>query len=140
MQQRLDEALEVLAPYLDLTDPDALLLDQAGWVRQKRGDLDLARGHYVAALEGDLPAWRLRQIHTRLAQVYEQMGRQVEAAAEHDAAVASESANAGTYYERGLFRLRNGERNGGLSDLRQATRLDPSWPAPRAALESLETD
>jgi len=122
MQQRLDDALEVLAPYVDAERPDALVLDQAGWVRHKRGEFDLASRHYVAALAGELPASRLRQIHTRLAMVYEQMGRREEAAAEHDAAV------------------RNGERDGGLGDLKQATRLDPSWPAPREALESLGAD
>ena len=49
-------------------------------------------------------------------------------------------ANAGTYYERGRFRLRRGETEGAIADLRAAARLDPAWPAPRQALTNLGVD
>jgi Tfp pilus assembly protein PilF len=71
---------------------------------------------------------------------HERLGQIDEAAAQHDAAVASGHANAGTFYERGMFRLRRNDLAGGAQDLRQAVRLDPAWPAPRQALQFLGAD
>jgi tetratricopeptide (TPR) repeat protein len=140
MQQRLDESLEVLAPHVRGPDPDPLVLDQAGWVHQKRGDFAEARERYLAALARDLPPGRARQTRTRLAMVYERLGQFVEANAQHDAAITSGHANAGTFYERGMFRLRRHDARGAERDLREAARLDPGWAAPRAALQSLGVD
>jgi tetratricopeptide (TPR) repeat protein len=137
LQQRLDDSLEVLAPQLDRPDPHPLVLDQAGWVRQKRGDFAQARDHYLAALDGDLEPRRARQTRTRLAMVHEHLGELDAAASQHDAAVASGYASAGTFYERGMFRLRRNDLRGAVQDLREAARLDPRWPAPRQALRSL---
>jgi tetratricopeptide (TPR) repeat protein len=138
MQQRLDESLQVLAPHVSGPAADPLALDQAGWVLQKRGDFAEARERYVAALAGGLSAGREKQTRTRLAMVHEQLGQIDEAAAQHDAAVESEHADAGTFYERAMFRLRRQNVDGAREDLRRAARLDPTWPAPRNALRSLE--
>jgi len=135
MQQRLDESLEVLAPFLG-ADPDPGALDQAGWVLHKRGDYEQAQQRYQAALESGLPPGREHQTRTRLGIVLERLGRFDEASAQHDAAVASGQANAGTHYERGTFLLRRGETLRAVEDLRQAVRLDPGWAAPRMALEA----
>jgi tetratricopeptide (TPR) repeat protein len=140
MQQRVDESLEVLAPHVRGPDPDPLVLDQAGWVHQKRGDFAEARERYLAALAGDLAPGRARQTRTRLAIVHERLGELAEAEAQHDAAIASGHANAGTFYERGMFRLRRRDFRGAERDLREAARLDPGWAAPRAALRSLAGD
>jgi tetratricopeptide (TPR) repeat protein len=136
MQERLDESLEVLAPWLAEEDAHAWVLDQAGWVHQKRGDLVEARDLYVRALDRGLAGGRACQARTRLAMVHERLGEFAEAARQHDAAIASGHANAGTFYERGRFRLRRGDRDGAVADLRRAARLDPAWPAPRRALRS----
>jgi Tfp pilus assembly protein PilF len=69
--------------------------------------------------------------------VHERLGEFDEAAAQHEAAITSGHANAGTYYERGMFRLRRNDPGGAAEDFRAATRLDPAWPAPRQALRSL---
>lgn len=140
MQERLDDSLEILAPHVRGPDPDPLILDQAGWVHQKRGEFAQARDLYLAALARELPPERARQTRTRLAMAHERLGQIDEAAAQHDAAVASGHANAGTFYERGMFRLRRNDLAGGVEDLRQAARLDPVWPAPRQALQSLGAD
>jgi hypothetical protein len=136
-QDRLDESLAVLAPSLG-PDADATVHDQAGWVRQKKGDYARAGEHYRTALDRGLPPLRARQTRTRLAQVEERLGRIEEAAAQHDAAVASGLANAGTFFERGMFRLRRGNRAAAIGDLRRAVELDPAWPAPRAALARID--
>ena len=137
MEQRLDEALEILAPHVRGPEPDPLILDEAGWVHQKRGDFAQARDRYLAAMTRKLPPERARQTRTRLAMVYEKLGQFDEAAAQHDAAVRSGHANAGTFFERGMFRLRRNDLRGGVQDLREAARLDPGWPAPRQALRTL---
>jgi hypothetical protein len=69
--------------------------------------------------------------------VLEQDGDRAGAALQHDAAVAGEGADAGTYYERALFRQRQGDREGAITDLRSAIERDPSWSAPREALRAL---
>jgi hypothetical protein len=69
--------------------------------------------------------------------VLERLGELDEAAAQHDAAAASHDANAGTYHERAMFRLRRGDAEGAVGDLREAIRLDPVWPEPRKALQAL---
>ncbi len=137
MQQRLDASLGVLAPWLASATADPLVLDQAGWVLQKQGRYAESREHYVEALGGGLPPARERQTRTRLGQVLEQLGQLDDAAAQHEAAVSSAYANAGAYYERAMFRLRRNDRAGAVQDLREAVRLDGTWPAPRAALRSL---
>jgi tetratricopeptide (TPR) repeat protein len=134
---RLDEALEVLDGELAGTEPEARVLDQAGWILQKRGDLAAARERYAQALGAGLLPAQARQTRTRLGGLLEQMGELEAAAAEHDAAIASGHANAGTYFERGMFRLRRGLRESAIADLTEAARLDPTWPAPREALRTL---
>jgi tetratricopeptide (TPR) repeat protein len=136
-QGRLDESLAVLTPVLSGPQPYGLALDQAGWVHHKRGDLGEATARYRAALAAELPAARAVQTRTRLAMVLEKQGRLEESGEQHDLAVASAEATAGTLYERGLFRLRRGDLTGAARDLRAASELDPRWPAPRQALERL---
>jgi len=140
MQQRLDESLAVLAPWLASSAADPLVLDQAGWVLQKQGNYPESRDRYVEALGGGLPPGRERQTRTRLGQVLEKLGEFDDAAAQHDAAVSSEHSNAGSHYERAMFRLRRNDRAGAVEDLREAVRLDGTWPAPRAVLRSLGED
>jgi tetratricopeptide (TPR) repeat protein len=136
-QGRLDESLEALSPVLSGPQPYGLALDQAGWVHHKRGDLGEAAGRYREALAAGLPAARAVQTRTRLAMVLEKQGHLEDSGEQHDLAVASPEASAGTLYERGLFRLRRGNLTGAQRDLRQASELDPGWPAPRQALERL---
>ena len=136
-QDRLDESLEVLAPVLARNEPYGLGLDQAGWVLSKQGDLSAARDHYLEAIAAGLPASREAQTRTRLGMVYERLGQLSAAGESHDLAVASGHANAGTYYERGMFRMRQGDRSGAVDDLTEAARLAPGWPEPRRALQSL---
>jgi 4-amino-4-deoxy-L-arabinose transferase-like glycosyltransferase len=133
-QDRLEEALGVLEPMLAVAEPDAQVLDYAGWIHYKRGELELAAALYLNALQSGLPPHREPRTRTRLAGVLEEQGRKAEAAAQHDAAVSSEYAVAHTWFERGMFRLRGGDRDGAVDDLTRATRLDPAWPAPREAL------
>ena len=52
-----------------------------------------------------------------------------------EAVAAGESA--GPWYERALFRLRTGDRQGAIGDLRRAAELAPGWPPPRELLNSL---
>jgi tetratricopeptide (TPR) repeat protein len=134
---RLDEALDVLGPMLAVNEPDPLVLDHAGWIHHKRGEWEAAAAQYESAIRSGLPPYREPQTRSRLGRVLERLGRNVEAAEQYDAAVGSEYATAGTYYERGMFRLRRGDREGALGDLVQARRLDPAWPAPREALGRL---
>ena len=54
-----------------------------------------------------------------------------------DAAIDSGHANAGTYFERGLFRLRRRDVPGAVDDLRRSARFDPNWQPPRDVLRSL---
>jgi len=137
MQHRLDESLAVLGPWLASPAADPLVLDQAGWVSQKQGRNEAARDHYVEALRRGLPAGREPQTRTRLGQVFEKLGQLEESAAQHDAVIASAQANAGSYYERAMFRLRRGDRAGAVRDLQEAVRLDGTWAPPRRALRSL---
>ena len=50
---------------------------------------------------------------------------------------ASPHATAGSHVERGMFRLRRGDAEGAIEDLRAARDLDPSWAEPQAALAGL---
>ncbi len=141
-----EQALDVLRPFLERPDQPsaaerrgghALAFDQAGWVYQKRGALGEAAEHYEQALALGLPEGREPATRTRLAQALEALRRIPEASRQHDAAVASEWADAGTLYERARFRLRRGDLRGARADLEVAVRLDPSWPAPRSLLSRL---
>jgi tetratricopeptide (TPR) repeat protein len=138
-QNRLDEALQVLDPVVSGSDPYALALDQAGWILQKKSDWATAAERYRAALDAGVPEGRRAQTHTRYGMVLERLGRLDEARAEHDAAVDSQDANAGAYYERGMFRARRGDQAGARADLERAARLAPGWPAPATALRRLPT-
>ena len=51
--------------------------------------------------------------------------------------ISSAHANAGSYYERAMFRLRRNDRAGAVEDLQEAVRLDGTWTVPRTALRSL---
>jgi tetratricopeptide (TPR) repeat protein len=137
MQERLDDSLDLLRPLVSGEAPDPYALDQAGWVLQKKGDLEAARDHYVRALEGELAANRACQTGTRLAIVHERLGEIELAAARHDLTVANASANTWNYYERAMFRSRRGDREGAIEDLRESVRLAPAWSPPRTALREL---
>jgi tetratricopeptide (TPR) repeat protein len=136
-QDRLDDSLKVLEPALSAADPEAAVLDQAGWVHYKKGNLIEARGLYERALEKGLPASRQTQTRTRLAWVYERLGELEEAAAQHDLAAHGDDANAGTFYERGMFLLRRSRTAEAVRDLRRSVELDPRYPPPREALRAL---
>ncbi|MBZ5640416.1 MAG: tetratricopeptide repeat protein, partial [Acidobacteriia bacterium] len=136
-QGRLDEGLAAMTPLMAMRPPYALAIDQAGWILQKKGEFSAARDRYREALAAGLPEGRAAETRTRLAQVLEKLGAPVEASAEHDRAVGSPEATAGTWYERGMFRLRRGDRAGAVADLRAAAKLDPSWDRPRDALARL---
>jgi tetratricopeptide (TPR) repeat protein len=137
LQGRLDESLAVLEPLVTSTDPAAGVLDQAGWVHYKRGDLVEARDYYLRGLEKGLPPARETQARTRLAWVYEKLGHIEEAAEQHDLAALGGNANAGTFYERGMFRLRQSRREEAVRDLLRSAELDPRYPPPREALRAL---
>lgn len=136
-QERLDESLAVLAPVLAKKEPYPAAIDQAGWVLSKKGDLPAARDRYVQALAAGLSPSREAQTRTRLGMVYERLGQFTAAAESHDQAVASGHANAGTYYERGMFRLRRDDPSGAVDDLTEAARRAPDWDEPRRALRAL---
>jgi len=137
IQNRLDEGLEVLGPALAADPPYPTAFDQAGWLLQKKRDYRGAIAWYRKALDADLSPGRALQTRTRLAICLEGAGELEAAAAEHDRAAQHPEANAGTFYERGAFRLRRGDRAGAADDLRHAAALDPSWPPPREALARL---
>jgi 4-amino-4-deoxy-L-arabinose transferase-like glycosyltransferase len=137
IQERLDESLEVLRPWIAEPDPEPLALDQAGWVRSKQGELPAARAHYLRALELGLPGEREAQSRSRLATIHERLGETEQAAYQHDAAVEASPSSAGARHERGLFRLRRGETAAAVADLQEAARLAPGWDEPRAVLRSL---
>jgi tetratricopeptide (TPR) repeat protein len=137
MQERLDESLDALAPALDRTDPGGLLLDQAGWVHSKKGESEPALSFYRRALDAGLPPSREQQTRSRLAGVLEKMDRPQQAADEHRRSIAVNPAEAGAWFERAKFRMRQGDRNGAIADLQEANRLLPEWSAPREALQRL---
>ena len=136
-QGRLDDSLAVLARVTTSPDPDARALDQAGWVLQKKKDFAAAREHYERALERGLTGSAERQTRTRLGMVCEQLEDHSAAAREHDLAAAHPTANSGTFFERGMFRLRRGQRDAAVKDLREAVRRDPYWPEPQEVLRRL---
>ena len=141
MRQRFDESLAVIEPYIEAgSEAPALLLDQAGWVRYQRGEIDAARRLYERALDGDLAPARETQVRTRLAWAYEKLGLLVEAEREHDLAASSADANAGTFYERGVFLLRRSRREEAVRDLLGALELDPGYSSPREVLRELGVD
>jgi tetratricopeptide (TPR) repeat protein len=141
LQQRVEEALAVLQPDLSGPRPDAYVLDEAGWLHQKLERFGESRELYERALaHGGLSPSRARHTRTRLGMVLERLGQPEAALAQHDAAVASGHATAGTYYERGMLLLRQGRTEDAVSDLRQAVRLDPRWLTPRDVLRSLGLD
>jgi len=137
MRQRLDESLEALAPALRRAEPDGLLLDQAGWVSFKKGEMDAALSYYRRALETGLPGSREQQTRSRLAGVLERMNRFDQAAAEHQRSIDVDPEEAGAWFERAKFRMRRSDRDGAIADLREANRLRPDWNAAREALENL---
>lgn len=136
-QQRLDESLDALRVELSRPNPNALVLDQAGWVLQKQGDFDRSRQRYLEALNAGLPPGREPQTRTRLAQVMERLGFLDGALEQHDRAVSNEFADAGSYHERGMFHGRRGRRELAIADFQQALRRDPTFAAPASALRSL---
>jgi tetratricopeptide (TPR) repeat protein len=140
-QSRLDEALAVLDPWINESEPDPLALDHAGWVRSKQGDLVSARSLYLRALEIGLPfPSREAQTHSRLASVSEQLGQIEQAASHHDAAVSAAPESAGAHHERAMFRLRRGRTQEAVADLLVASRLAPGWEEPLEVLRSLGID
>ncbi len=136
-QGRLDEALTVLAPLLDVAAPDPFALDSAGWVLQKKGDLAAARQRYESALELGLPASREPQTRSRLAAVLEAGGDIDGAAREHLRAAANPAGGAGAHYERARFLLRRGEIDGARRAFESAAQIEPEWDEPRRALDAL---
>jgi len=141
MQSRLDEALALLDPWISVSDPDALAVDHAGWIRSKKGELGPAQSLYLRALEIGLPSPSLEaQTHSRLASVSERLDQIEFAASHHDAAVAVAPESAGARHERGMFLLRRGRTEQAVADLRAASRLAPGWEDPRKVLRSLGLD
>lgn len=136
-QGRVDDALAAIAGLLQGPEPDAAALDQAGWLHFKKGDYEAARAFYLRALERGLPPAHAAQTLTRLAGVHEKLGDAELAGAALDDAVAAAPDSPGPRYERGLFRLRSGDREGAIDDLRRAAELAPGWPPPRDLLRSL---
>jgi tetratricopeptide (TPR) repeat protein len=122
-ENRIDEGFELLAPVLDREPPDPILLDQAGWLLQKKHDWAGAEKLYRRALSASEDDYRKVHTRSRLAMVLERQGRLEEAAAEHDRAVASPFAQPGTWYERGMFRKRTGDPEGAQTDLARAEQL-----------------
>ncbi len=120
LEGEIDDGLAVLAPVLDREPPDPLVLDQAGWLAQKKRDWAGAEAHYRRALAAAADDYRQVQTRSRLARVLELQGKLQEAAAEHDRAVASTFAQPGTWYERGMFRSRTGDPAGARQDLTYA--------------------
>lgn len=137
-QQRLDESLAVLQRAVAEPEPDPFALDQSGWVLSKQGRWAEARDRYLRALERGLTGARATQTRGRLATMHEKLGELELAEAMHDAAAEGGEANAGIFFERGLFRMRRGRRQGAREDFERAIELAPAWPEPRAALRSLE--
>lgn len=89
----LGEALDVLRPLTDdAAKPDALALDQQGWVLSKRGDNADAIESYRAALAAGLPPGREASTRFRLAELLAGRGRRDEAAEELRRAVELEPA------------------------------------------------
>jgi hypothetical protein len=122
---RTEEALEVLAPFLETASPDPAVLDHAGWLRQKRGELDLARALYLRALERGRTVEGARQTRSRLAAVCERLGRFDEARHQHDLAVDAGDPSAGALVERGRFLERQGDLEGARRDFERARALSP---------------
>jgi len=136
-QDRLEESLDVMEPFLRRTEPDPALLDQAGWVHSKRGELDEALSFYERALGAGLNPRQEQQTLSRMAGGLERLHRLQEAAAAHDRSIAMNPAEAGAWFERAMFRLRRGDRPGAIVDLQEANRLLPEWDPPKEALRSL---
>jgi hypothetical protein len=136
MAGRLEEGLDVLAPCTG-QEPDALCLDQRGWLLERRGSLLGAAEAYRQALARGLPAGRAPSTHSRLAGVLDRLGQTRDAAREHDAAVADPTGGAGARVERARFRARHGDLPGALGDLREAARLEPGWSEPARAAREL---
>ncbi len=137
MQGRLDDSLAALQPALERDDPDGKLLDQAGWVLSRKGRLDSALAYYNRALEAGLPPSREQQTRSRMAGVLENLGRNREAAEAHRRSIEVDPGEPAAWFERAKFRMRRGDRDGAVADLREASRLMPEWRAPREALQSL---
>lgn len=136
-QGRTGEGLAVLKPLLYSSPAYAPALDQAGWLLQKQGNCAEASRRYREALQAGLAPGLAVQTRTRLAMMLEKCGDVSGAAAEHERAASDPEANAGTFYERGLFLIRQGDTASGAAELRRAAKLDPSWPAPADALRRL---
>jgi Flp pilus assembly protein TadD len=135
---RLDESLAVLEPSLRTDDPDPSVLDQAGWVRHKRGDLEHARDLYLRAIERERSSARVRQSRSRLAAVYEKLGATDEARRQHDLAVAGGEPSPGALLERARFAIRQEDVGAARRDLARAIELAPGWAEPRETLAELD--
>ncbi|MFO0625264.1 MAG: SGNH/GDSL hydrolase family protein [Polyangiales bacterium] len=104
------------------TDPDL-------WVPAARA--------YAAEVQGD-PAWRL-QVRLALAEGLWRANRRADAEAVNALARAGAGPGpAAAWAQRGVFRLRQGDRAGAAEDFRQAARADPTsaearWYAARVA-------
>ncbi len=133
---RPGEGLDILVPCTGM-HPDALCLDQRGWLLERQGSLLPAADAYRQALAVGLPTGRAPSTHSRLAGVLERLGRPEDAAREHDAAVTDPSGGAGARVERARFRARRGDLAGAREDLHEAARLEPGWPEPTLAAQEL---
>jgi len=85
----------------------------------------------TALADPDLPdAWRMGALSLRAA-AYRRAEDTPKAIADLDAATALEPGNAELYRLRGLYRLDQGEADGGLADLTYALQLDPEFAEAR---------
>ena len=64
-------------------------------------------------------------------------GRNAEAVAAFGRAIARGDRDPGTWYSRGVCRLRLGDRTGAVEDFHATLRLDPSNAAAQAELQAL---
>lgn len=135
----LDAGVEVLRPATERDAPDAVALDQLGWLRQQQGRSEPAARAYRAAIDAGLPPGRSTSTLLRLAAVEEQLGDRDAAGAAYDRAVREAPGDAPPLFERARFLGRAGDLDGAARDLRRAVELAPGWSAPREALRRLET-
>jgi tetratricopeptide (TPR) repeat protein len=137
-QERLDESLAVLEPWIGTGRTDALALDQAGWVHQKLGRPDEAVRFYRRALDAGFPSPEREALtRSRLATIYESRGELLRAERQHDEAVRAAPTSAGLFHERGMFLLRQGRTAEAIADFSEAARLAPGWTEPSRMLRSL---
>jgi tetratricopeptide (TPR) repeat protein len=106
----------------------ALVRLQLGRPREALADLDRYRV---------LLPHRASMLHAPVGRAYLQLGRYAEAEAELDRAIDAGPPRARVFYDRGLARLRRGDRDGATADFREALRRDPKLEEAKQELAAL---